>query len=150
MSTTTLEEPTKEQLEAIQDEFAEISPAELEAGMIEKAIQEDPTGSAGDKAAAFFQRSAVDLNMLLNGMSLRAIKRMVMNVATYPYLDRNYEIKRDSVEAKASYRFNEMVWQKTIMQLEFEQEKAMKALAEENTNTLSLEKGTNTNVISET
>lgn len=118
-----------------------IAPADLETGMVEKALAEDPSGTAADKAAAFFQKSAADLQIHLNGMSLREIKRMVMNVATYPYLDRAYTVKRGSIEEKASYRFNEMVWQKTIMQLQFEQEKALKAMEEQKELNLSLTKG---------
>lgn len=125
-----------------------ISPELVEQVMVDKALKEDPTGTPGDKAAAFFQRSVVELKSLLEDMSLREIKRMILNVATYPFLDRNYEVKKGSIEAKASYRFNEMVWQKTIMQLQFEQEKAQKAMDEgkdkEQTN-LTLTKGETTN-----
>jgi hypothetical protein len=125
-------------------ESVTVDPNQLEQAMVEKALAEDPSGTPADKAAAFFQRSAHDLVILLDQMSLRAIKRMVMNVATYPYLDRDYTVKRGSVEDKASYRFNEMVWQKTIMQLQYEQEKVLKAEAEGKLNeesNLTLNKG---------
>jgi len=119
-----------------------ISPQAIEEKMVEKALNEDPSGTPADKAAAFFQRSAIDLQKMLDNMSLRAIKRMVMNVSTYPYLNRQYEVKKESIEFKASYRFNEMVWHKTIMQLQFESEKAEKALQEGKDNEkLSLQKG---------
>src|SRR5271165_2825262 len=117
--------------------------------MVEKALTEtptsslvDPAGNPADKAAAFFKKSAAELELLLRDMSLRAMKRMILNVATYPYLDRDYTVKRGSTEEKASYRFNEMMWQKTIMQLHFEQEKAMKAMAEgKDKEQLTLNKG---------
>ena len=121
-----------------------VAPEAVEGVMVEKALAEDPTGTSADKAAAFFQRSAHDLKILLDKMSLREMKRMIMNVSTYPYLDRNYEVKSGSVEAKASYRFNEIMWQKTIMQLQFEQEKALKAMEEgkdKETGNLTLQKG---------
>src|SRR5271165_5299706 len=108
-----------------------IAPDQLEQAMVDKALAEDPSGLPQDKAAAFFKRGAAELVILLNDMSLREMKRMIMNVATYPHLDRNYEIKRDSIEFKASYRFNEMVWQKTIMQLSVEADKVEKAMQEE-------------------
>lgn len=125
-----------------------VDPTVLEEKMVEKALAEDPTGTPADKAAAFFQRSAVELQQQINNMSLRSLKRMIMNVATYPYLDREYTVKKDSIESKASYRFNEMVWYKTIMQLQFEQEKAQKAIDEgkdKEQENLTLKKGEETN-----
>lgn len=115
-------------------ETTTIAPEVLEQKMVEQELAADPSGLPYDKAAAFFQKSAIDLEILLNNMSLRALKRMIMNVATYPYLDRNYTVKKGSNEEKASYRFNEMIWQKTIMQLQFEQEKALKAMEDEKLN----------------
>jgi hypothetical protein len=145
-----LVQPTAEQLEDIKKEFsaqaneATISPSEVEQKMVEKELSADPSGTPADKAAAFFQMSALKLKSLIDNMSLRELKRMVMNVGTYPYLDRNYEVKKGSVEEKATYCFNEMVWQKTIMQLQFEQEKAEKALAEgKDKEAHSLKKGDN-------
>lgn len=131
---------------AVNLEQATVSPEALEKGMVAKELAEDPTGTPADKAAAFFQRSAIDLNVLLNQMSLRALKRMVLNVATYPYLERDYTVKKGSTEEKASYRFNEMVWQKTLMQLQFEQEKALKAIEEgKDKEAHTLQKGENEN-----
>jgi len=115
-----------------------IAPAELETKMVEKALAEDPSGTPADKAAAFFQRSAEDLQKLIQAMSRRGLERMIMNVATYPFLDREYTVKKDSIEFKASYRFNEMMWHKTIMQLQAEQEKAQKAIDENKTEELNL------------
>jgi ribosomal protein S6 len=129
------------------EELPIVSPAELESKMVEKALTEDPTGTPADKAAAFFQRSVEDLEKLIDNMSHRALKRMILNVATYPFLDREYTVKKDSTEFKASYRFNEMVWHKTIMQLQAEQEKAQKAIDENKTEDLNLPltKGESTN-----
>lgn len=142
---------SEEQTQSIVNEEGNLAPAVLEQAMVDKALAEDPSGTPADKAAAFFQKSAADLEILLSQMSLRACKRMILNVATYPFLDRSYEVKLNSPEAKASYRFNEMVWHKTIMQLQFEQEKAQQAIDEGKANEqLTLKKGEEENGTTET
>lgn len=121
-----------------------IAPAELEKAMVEKALQ-DPAGLPADKAAAFFMKSAQELSRLIKDMSLRELKRMVMNVAAYPYVDMKVP-KKGSLEERATYFFNEMIWHKTIMQLQFEQEKALEAMEQEkDKETHSLIKGENDN-----
>lgn len=121
-----------------------VSPETVEQVMVEKALAEDPTGQPADKAAAFFKKSAQELNRLLSDMSLRECKRMIMNVAAYPFVDMR-PVKKGSNEEKASYFFNEMIMHKTIMQLQYEQEKAIKAMEEEKNLNQSLIKGENTN-----
>jgi hypothetical protein len=108
----------------------EVSPEALEQKMLENAAEADPTGTAADKAAAFFKKSAAELANLVPNMSKRALERMIMHVATYPLLGKEYIVKIGSIEHKAAYRFNEMVMQKTIMQLQFEADKAQKAIDE--------------------
>lgn len=118
------------------------NPAQLEQAMVEKALAEDPSGTPGDKAAAFFQKSAAELEVLVNHLSLRALRRMVMFVSTHPFTDKQYNIRKDSVEGKAAYRFDEMIWHKTIMQLQFEQQKALEAMEQgKKEHTLQLTKG---------
>ena len=128
-----------------------VSPAILEEKMVEKALNEDPSGTPADKAAAFFQKSAAELQGLINGMSLRELKRMVMHVSTYPFLGKEYKVKPGTIEYKATYRFSEMMWHKTIMQLQFEQEKAVKEMEQDkNSNNESLKKGDTDNGTKET
>lgn len=110
-----------------------LSPDLVEQVMVEKALQ-DPAGLPADKAAAFFMKSAQELSRLIKDMSLRELKRMVMNVAAYPYIDIKVP-KKGSIEERATYFFNEMTTHKMIMQLQFEQEKVLKEMEEEKNNT---------------
>jgi hypothetical protein len=124
-----------------------VNPASLEEKMVEKALAEDPTGTPADKAAAFFQRSVGDLKVHIDRMSLRGLKRMILYQATYPFLGKEYKLKVGSPEYKAAYRFNEMITQKVLMQLQFEHEKAMKAMEDGKVsdNQLTLNKGESDN-----
>lgn len=116
-----------------------ISPEVVEQVMVDKALQ-DPAGLPADKAAAFFMKSAQELSRLIKDMSLRELKRMVMNIAAYPYIDIKVP-KKGSIEERATYFFNEMTTHKMIMQLQFEQEKVLKEMEEEKNNNQSLIKG---------
>lgn len=125
------------------EEVQVINPALAEEKMVEKALAEDPSGTPADKAAAFFQKSVGDLKHHIDQMSLRALKRMVLYQATYPFLGKEYTLKKGSAEFKAAYRFNEMITQKVLMQLQYEHEKAMKAMEDGKVqdNQLTLNKG---------
>lgn len=128
----------------VAEEIQAVNPASLEEKMVEKALAEDPTGTPADKAAAFFQRSVDDLKIHIEPMSKRALKRMILYQATFPFLGKEYTLKKGSPEYKAAYRFNEMITQKVLMQLQFEHEKAMKAMEDgksESNNQLTLNKG---------
>ncbi len=121
-----------------------VSPAAIEDAMVQKALAEDPTGTPADKAAAFFQKSVMDLKIHIDQMSLRSLKRMILYQATYPFLGKEYTLKKGSPEFKAAYRFNEMITQKVLMQLQYEHEKAMKAMEDgkaDLNNQLTLNKG---------
>ncbi len=124
------------------EEAQAVNPATLEEKMVEKALAEDPSGTPADKAAAFFQKSVMDLKVHIDQMSLRALRRMILYQATYPFLGKEYTLKKGSPEFKAAYRFNEMITQKVLMQLQYEHEKAMKAMEDGKTdNQLTLNKG---------
>lgn len=129
--------------QVITEEIQVINPTLVEEKMVEKALAEDPSGTPADKAAAFFQRSVEDLKVHLELMSKRALKRMILYQATYPFLGKEYTLKKESPEFKAAYRFNEMITQKVLMQLQYEHEKAMKAMEDGNVqdNQLTLNKG---------
>lgn len=129
------------------EELQHVNPASVEEVMVEKALAEDPTGTPADKAAAFFQRSVDDLKVHVDRMSMRALKRMILYQATYPFLGKEYKLKVGSPEYKAAYRFNEMITQKVLMQLQFEHEKAVKAMEDGKVNSenqLTLNKGETT------
>lgn len=133
-----------DQEQTITEEVPLVDPALVEQKMVEKALAEDPSGTPADKAAAFFQKSVVDLKAHIDQMSLRALRRMVLYQATYPFLGKEYTLKNGSPEYKAAYRFNEMITQKVLMQLQYEHEKAVKAMEDgkvESNNQLTLNKG---------
>ena len=140
-----------EQQSQAEESLPIVDPASLEEKMVEKALAEDPTGTPADKAAAFFQRSVGDLKVHIDRMSMRALKRMILYQATYPFLGKEYKLKVGSPEYKAAYRFNEMITQKVLMQLQFEHEKAMKVMEDGKVsdNQLTLNKGESDNATKE-
>lgn len=122
-------------------EVVVIPPEAVEQQMVEKALAEDPTGLPVDKAAAFFGKHVEVLEHLLNGMSNRAMKRMIMHTAT-KNLNKDYTLKKGTDEERAAYHFEEVVFTRMIMQLHVEAEKAAKAQELENEQKqLSLIKG---------
>lgn len=75
-----------------------------------------------DIAAAFFKLNFTKLVNITNKMSLRQLKRLVVQVAAYPFTPTAYE-PRSQDERIAAYTFNEMVTNKVVMQLAFEAQK---------------------------
>lgn len=112
-----------------------------EAKQLDQAIEALPESnhSPADIAAAFFTMNQTKLVRSLNALSLRALRRMVLNVAAYP--TKGQYNPRDENERTAAYLFHEMMFNKSIMQLQVEAEKIEKANLEQ-TN----KEGENTNV----
>lgn len=81
-----------------------------------------------DAAAAFFAMNEKRFVNLLSKTSLKGLKRVIYNVATYPIGLRNVTLQED--EKELAYIFNEMVLNRSIMQLHLEMEKANKGLEE--------------------
>lgn len=83
-----------------------------------------------DIAAAFFQRSKPVLKKLLGTMSAKQMRRFVMHVGSYPHHDKG-DLPRTEEEKKAAYILNEMMFNKTIMQLAAEAQKVDEAQKQE-------------------
>lgn len=86
-------------------------------------LQHDPA----DAAAVFFSREKPMLKSLLNGMSVKQIRRFVIHVASYPLLDAG-DVLQSEEEKRAAYLFGEMVWNRVIMQMQVEMEKTEAAM----------------------
>lgn len=93
-------------------------------------IEEPKTGENNpeDHAAAFFSMNEKVFINLLSKTSLRGLKRVIYNVATYPIGSRTVNLQED--EKQLAYIFNEMVLNRSIMQLHLEMEKVNKGLEE--------------------
>lgn len=89
-------------------------------------LQHDPA----DAAAVFFSREKPLLVSLLNGMSVKQIRRFVVHVASYPLLGPG-DILQSEEEKRAAYLFGQMVWNKSIMQLQLEMEKHEAAMKQQ-------------------
>lgn len=94
-----------------------------------------------DIAAAFFMKEKWNLKRILTNMSVKQIRRFVMHVAAYPMHDPGDTPKTDA-EKSAAHLFNEMVTNKTMMQLAVEMEKAEAA-----SNKITLEENNKTEEI---
>lgn len=107
------------------------SPESLEAAMVAKE-QEKEVHNPADVAAAMFHRRFPILQGLVKQLSMKELKRLIMNVASYPLADDKYAPKTQ-IEKDAAYHFSELVNEKMIMQLYLEQEKAFKKMEESQT-----------------
>ena len=92
-----------EQIEAI--------PTETPQG----TIVEEQKPAPEDMAAAFFRMQKPRLLMLIEKLSAKQMRRILVNACSYPFVDRAYEPKNETERAVA-FLANEMVVNKTIMQ----------------------------------
>lgn len=119
------------------------SPETLEAALVAKE-QAQEVHSPADVAAAMFARRLPILQNIVRKLSMKQIKRVVMNVASYPLVGDKYK-PQDQTEKDAIYHFNEMVTEKMIMQLSLEQEKVLKAMEEKAIDQQTQEQGEKVN-----
>jgi hypothetical protein len=82
-----------------------------------------------DIAAAFFFLNEKKFNNVLKTLSARQLRRVMMSVASYP-LKGDYNPRTEN-EKSAAYLFNEMTFNRSIMQLEEEARRFEQALAAE-------------------
>jgi hypothetical protein len=104
---------------------AELSPAEIESRLVEQQGK-----TPADMAAIFFKMHQPRLNMIINQLSAKQLRRVIFNATSYPFVSREYA-PRDENEKAAAFLMSEMMLNKAIMQLQFEMEKAEKAFLEQ-------------------
>jgi hypothetical protein len=79
-----------------------------------------------DIAAAFFRLNKAKLERQLVNMSAKQMRRLLMNVCSYPFVDKAY-MPKDDEERQIAHTVHEMLLNRTIMQLSFEMQAAEKA-----------------------
>lgn len=115
------------------EENKELKTEQLEQQLAEAAKNPD-LHSPADIAAAFFMMQGPKLARNLEKMSVKQLRRMIMYVASFPLNDKTFKPKTDK-EASAAYTFNEMTFNRAIMQLQAEYDKASKTSQKEIDNT---------------
>lgn len=95
-----------------------------------KKEQHDPA----DLAATFFKMQAPRLDRLLDKMSAKQLRRLIFNAVSYPLVDRKYA-PRVQEEKDAAYLVAEMVFNRAIMQLTVEMQKAQNEMDKQNNST---------------
>lgn len=128
---------SEEQKPVLEEVFE--SPERLEEAMLAKEAAENIDGNHADKAAMMFKMQLPRFHAIVKQLSMKQMRRVLMNVASFPLADDRFK-PQSELEKKAAYFFNELVTEKTVMQLYLEQEKAIKAMEEEQ-KTKSQEKG---------
>lgn len=101
------------------------SPEAVEELKEQLEVKEEVQHSPADAAAAFFRLEEPRFKLLLEQMSAKQIRRFVMYVGAFPLTDR-YKLQND-LEKRAAYLFGQMVFNKSIMQLQFEMERVEQA-----------------------
>lgn len=96
----------------------------------------DATHEPADIAAMFFTMNEKKLRTALKKLSAKQTFRMVMAVASYPLIKNEYLPKTDE-ERAAAYLFNEMTFNKNIMQLQIEAKRMEEAMAKEQETNIS-------------
>lgn len=98
---------------------------------IEKLQTEDSTTTVAvqdthkpeDVAAAFFKLNSNKLELLLDKLSAKQLRRVIFNACAYPFVDVKYNPRTDE-ERQTAYVVHEMMLNKTIMQLSYEMQLA--------------------------
>ena len=103
----------------------------------EALVQQDMTHKPEDIAAAFFMRQEPKFIQLVDKLSLRAAKRLIMHLALGPLANKDYKLNTDE-EKSAAYIGNELIFNRVIMQLSEEMRVADEA-AKANPNLLTEE-----------
>lgn len=99
--------------------------SEEELQVLESQLEEITPPSPADMAASFFTLNEKKLHSLIRNMSIRQLRRMIMAVASFP-LKGEYAPKTPE-EKNAAYLFNEMCFNRSIMQLQLEMKRADEA-----------------------
>lgn len=85
-----------------------------------------------DVAAAFFRMERPRLQALLSQMSAKQMRRVMLYVCSYPFVDGVYRPKDN--EEKVAVILDRMLYNKAIMQLSWEIKKVDESNAKENQN----------------
>lgn len=89
--------------------------------------QQVDTHTPADAAAAFFGMQKTKLAMLLENMSAKQMRRILMNACSFPFVDKQYTPRTDE-ERSAAYLVGEMLTNRMIMQLQYEMQLAEEAV----------------------
>ena len=116
------------------------SPENLEKALVAKEQETELQHTPADVAALYFKRHLPVLKELARDLSAKQMRRVFMNVATFPLLGDKYK-PQSELEKKACHFFNEMVTERIIMQLQVEQEKVLNAMEQKQTEQQAQEKG---------
>lgn len=84
-------------------------------------------GNPEDIAAAFFMKEKPRLKFLLKNLSAKQLRRVIMNVASFPLTDPG-DLPKTKEEKDVAYIFSEMTLNKSVMILTKEMQKAEEAL----------------------
>lgn len=110
-----------------QDEV--MAPEEVAAGVEQKQLRPEDYAPE-DLAAAFFTLNHKRLIQGLNHMSKRQLIRVCYHLAAMGLKDVKADLK-DDIEKRCAYVMNEMIYNRVIMQLQAEMEKADRAAEKE-------------------
>lgn len=80
-----------------------------------------------DVAAQFFMMQKSRLFIMLDKLSAKQLRRLLFNVCSYPFVDKQY-MPRTEEEKSTAFLVHELMLNKTIMQLSFEMQKAEEGL----------------------
>lgn len=133
-----------------------VDPAALEAKMVEKESIQPPgqvspaaIGAPEDLAAAFFRQNYPRVRALLSKLSKRAIERAVMCAAAYPLVPKGYKWQSED-ERQLAWALEQMIACKAMMIEASKLTKLAQAEELEKNNNLTLNKGEESNVTTET
>lgn len=100
----------------------------VELDQLVETLPEAP--SAQDMMAAFFERHKAQVVFGLSKVSLRGLKRVMMNVALGEFAPRGYDPKNED-ERRLAFHFNECITKRGVMRLEEEFKRVEAAYAKE-------------------
>lgn len=116
-----------------------VSPKAVTEELVKESMEQH---QPADIAAAFFMRQEPKFIQLVNQLSNRGLRRLIMHLALGELANREYPLK-DETEKSASYIGNELIFNRVIMQLTAEMQ-AVEEAQKENPNLLTEEQSNDT------
>lgn len=121
----------------MEDQQSEVTKQQTEQIVKEQIVDQNPHGPE-DIAAVFFQRHTPVFINAVNKLSFRQLKRVLINLTLGPLAPREY-LPSKEIEKHAAYIGNELIFERVIMQLHVEMQRAQEAenktlTSEENSN----------------
>lgn len=108
----------------------ESSVVDSEGTSLEGSITESEGKQPEDVAAVFFRMQAPKFRELLTKMAPYQLRRAILNAVVYPLIDTQYDPETEE-ERQFAYLVHELMLNKTIMQLAYEQQKVEEGLQKE-------------------